>query len=261
MNILTNSNQNQLYKDYYKRKRIAIIMEESNNSAIILIPSIPNKDNQNEWLKIGGNSALFYKYLIAPRLNKKPPVLHPDTDLNCRFKNGIIAVHWQDIFIKNMTNLGFKYKIESELLIFNLKHKYSFAEIKKLRQKDTEEKNKTNQLLRPSHTIPDLYGLFLVLAQTLPNKIRKMDEYYRNSFGLTLNHTLTYIFELYIATVNNQIDKETAKQSFLKTINKMHAILIILNENHALDYSTEQRLGTLLQDINNTIEKHFKAQK
>lgn len=256
-NITTNNqNNNQTYQNYYEIKRIAMVMEENNNSKIIAIPSL-TKGAKDEWLKLGGNSAYFYKYLIAPRLNKKPPTIHPDTDLNYRFKSGIIAIHWKDTFIKNMQALNLKPSDESDLLIFELKHKFTTAEIKKLRSKETEAKNKTNQLLKPRITIPELYNQFLVLAQTLPNKIRKLDEYHRQAYSSRINDILIKLFEDYIE-LSEGGDKAKIRQHFTLYINRLNAILIILNENHALDYSTAERLGTLIIDIRNSITRNLK---
>lgn len=106
MNTIKESSNtpNQNYKHYYKTKRFAKILEEDNTSKLILFPSANGQ--KDEWLKLGGNSALFYKYLIAPRLNKKPPTIRPDTDLQHRFKDGIISIHWKNQFIENLTKIG-----------------------------------------------------------------------------------------------------------------------------------------------------------
>ena len=207
------------------------------------------------------NSAYFYKYLIAPRLNKKPPTIRPDTDLNHRFKTGIIAIHWQKALIKNMDSLGIKHHEESGLLIFNLNHIFTTSEIKKLHARENEAKEKALKILKPTQTIPDLYGLFLILAQILPNKVRKMNEYYRNSYGPSLTKILIEFFETYIQLANNQIDKPTARRRILQDVDKINAIMIILNENHALDYSTEQRIGTVLAYIRNCVDRHLKLTK
>lgn len=233
-----------------------MVMEENNNSKIIAFPSL-NKGAKDEWLKLGGNSAYFYKYLIAPRLHKKTPTIHPDTDLNYRFKSGIIAIHWKNTFISNMKSLNLEPTEESGLLIFNLPRRYTTAEIKKLRAKETEVRNKTNQLLRPKNTIPELYNQFLTLAQTLPNKIRKLDEHYRQAYGASLNDVLIKLFENYIE-LSEGGDKAKIRQCFVTSINRLNAILIILNENHALDNSTAERLGTLIIDIKNCITRNLK---
>jgi len=251
----TNLN-NQIYQEYYERKRIAMIMEENNNSRIIAIPSL-TKGAKDEWLKLGGNSAYFYKYLVAPRLNKKPPTIHQDTDLNYRFKSGIIAIHWKDAFIKNMQALNLELNEESGLLVFEMGRKFTTTEIKKLRLRETEAKNKTNQLLKPKTTTPELYNQFLILAQTLPNKVRKLDEYHRQVYGAKMNEILIRLFEDYIE-LSEGGDKDKIRQRFILYIHRLNAILIILNENHALDYSTAERLGTLIIDIKNTITRNLK---
>lgn len=254
--ITTNQNNDQAYQEYYERKRIAMVMEENNNSKIIAIPSL-NKNAKDEWLKLGGNSAYFYKYFVAPRLNKKPPTIHQDTDFNHRFKSGIIAVHWKDAFIKNMKSLKLEPTEESGLLIFQLSHKYTKAEIKKLHAKENAANEKINQLLKPKITIPELYNQFLILAQTLPNKIRKLDIFYRQFYGAQMNNILIKLFENYIE-LSEGGDKDKIKQHLILYINHLNAILIILNENHALDNSTVERLGTLMVDIRNSITRNLK---
>ena len=247
----------ELYQDYYERKRIAMVMEENNHSRIIAFASLASKGNKDEWLKLGGNSAYFYKYLIAPRLHKKSPTIHPDTDLNYRFKSGIIAIHWKNAFIKNLESLNLKPTTESGLLIFDLHHEFTASEIKKLKAKETEAKNKANQVLKPKTSIPELYQQLLILAQVLPNKIRKTDQYYRTSFGTRINDTVIKLFEEYIKLANGG-DKTIIKQNLLTCLNRLNAILIILNENHALDYSSSERLGSLIIDIRNTITRNIK---
>ena len=87
------NNLSNAYKIYFEQKQLALILEKSNDSKLILFPSVSTRGAKDEWLKLGGNSALFYKYLIAPRLGKKSPTIRPDTDTNHRFKNGIISIH------------------------------------------------------------------------------------------------------------------------------------------------------------------------
>lgn len=79
------------HREYYNGKMIALSLEEKNNSRLILYPSLSG--TKDEWYKMGGQSALFYKYIVGPRLKKKP-VIRKDNDLRHRFKHGIVSVHW-----------------------------------------------------------------------------------------------------------------------------------------------------------------------
>ena len=91
------------YREYYNGKVIALALEDKNNSRLILYPSLSG--TKDEWYKMGGNSALFYKYIVGPRLKKKP-VIRKDNDLRHRFKHGIVAIHWGDKFMKDVALLG-----------------------------------------------------------------------------------------------------------------------------------------------------------
>ncbi len=55
-------------KEYYDAKCFVLSKEETNNQYIYLFASLGNKDDG--WYKIGGNSLLFYKTLLAPRLSR-----------------------------------------------------------------------------------------------------------------------------------------------------------------------------------------------
>ena len=145
----------------------------------------------------------------------------------------------------------------SGLLTFNLPRKYTVTEIKKLQNKENEAKAKINQLLKPKNTFPEIYTQFLILAQVLPNKIRKLDEYYRQAYGTKMHNILIKLFKDYIELAEGG-DKEKIKQRFILCINHLNAILIILNENHTLDNSTAERLGALIIDIKNSITRNLK---
>ena len=250
-------NQSQIYKLYFKTKQLAKLLEEDNNSKLILFPSASGE--KDEWLKMGGSSALFYKYLIAPRLNKKSPTIRPDTDLSHRFKDGIISIHWKNLFLKNLTKIGLPPPHEENgLLIVELNHKFTQAEIKKLKSREKEKHAEINQILKPKNSIPELYHILLVLAKSLPPKVAKLKEPYRNDFGSQINHTVCELFITYTDYVDKNITSLSAKSSFHRSVNKLNALLIILNENKLLDYSTIGRVGRTLLDLRETIERTIK---
>ena len=72
-----------------------------------------------------------------------------------------------------------------------------------------------------------------------------------------MNNILIKLFENYIE-LSEGGDKDKIKQHLILYINHLNAILIILNENHALDNSTAERLGTLMVDIRNSITRNLK---
>ena len=172
---LDEKNTEKIYKEYYDCKQVALTLEKMNNSRIIVFPSVASKGDKDEWFKIAGNSVYFYKYYVAPRLKRrKPPTVHPDTDMRCRSRNGVIFLHWKENILKTMEGLGYEMKEESGVMIFELDYKFSFDEIKALKKREKEDLEALNDLFRPKKVFPDLYGIILELSKTIPVKAKRL---------------------------------------------------------------------------------------
>lgn len=257
------------YKIYFTQKQIALLLEKINLSRIIVFPSVSKEPQQEqfqqlqqdqpqpEWYKIGGNSAYFYKYYVAPRLHKKPPTIHPDTDLNFRFKDGIISIHWIDQFIQKMASLGYAYKQESDLYIFELNHVFTFREVDALKKQERNDKQRLNSLFRPKHPHPNLYGIILELSKLIPAKAKKLKDGFHHDFAPELNHHVIAIAQYYCKYANGCIDKITAKTHLKSELSDLNATLLILAENNCLDTTSQYRIGRLLNDLSNNIERNF----
>ena len=245
------------HKAYFATKQIAKLLEKSNNSRIIAFPSIPSKNGQIEWYKIGGNSAYFYKYIVAPRLGKKPPTIHPDTDLNHRFKDGIIAINNHKAFIENLVKLGYKQVQESGLIIFELNHTFTINEIKALKTRERESKENLNKLFRPKNTCPEIYNLILELSKTIPIKARNLKKGFHDDFAPELNHTIISLNKTYHHFANNRLNLKEARELLLDSADDLTAILSILSENDCLTITDQIRIGRLLIDFKNSVERNL----
>ena len=75
--ITTNQNNDQAYQEYYERKRIAMVMEENNNSKIIAIPSLNKivREDQLGQLKKDIHAIEEYLSFIGLTLHPKKRVL------------------------------------------------------------------------------------------------------------------------------------------------------------------------------------------
>ena len=259
-NITSDSSSNNLddpYRSYFTTKQIAKTLEITNNSRIIAFPSVPSKNGKIEWYKIGGNSAYFYKYIVAPRLNKKPPTIHPDTDLNHRFKDGVIAINNHQAFIDNLAKLGYEYRLESGLIIFNLNHAFSVNEIKSLKDREHEDKARLNQLFRPQNSKPEIYRLIIELSRTVPTKAKNLKRGFHEDFAPELNHAVIELCKVYHRYANGRINTLNAKTLLLGFLDDLTAVLSILSENNCLSIADQIRLGKLTSDLKNNINRSF----
>lgn len=243
------------YREYYNGKVIALALEDKNNSRLILYPSLSG--TKGEWYKMGGQSALFYKYIVGPRLKKKP-VIRKDNDLRHRFKYGVVAVHWGDKFIKDATAIGLSAKrIDYGIIIVELERTYAAKEIEEMRNLEKSEQDRLKKMIMPEKNYPDLYGLVRQLARILPPKIKKMDATYREVIGNVMLQILVELVEIYFQMANGGMAVDMAREEMLKQIDNMTALIVIVDENQLFDLTTRTRIGELLVDIKLTIKRRL----
>ena len=251
-------NNSEKYRKYYDAKIVAMKLEQVNESKLILFPSL-NENGQQEWYKMGGNSALFYKNVIGPRMGKKNIKIRKDSDMNHRFSDGIASVHWKQKFTENMIRLGYEKFEENELgmLFFDLGTKFSKDEIEGFRNKEKKDKNKLNHMILPKNDYPDLYGLFLQLAKLLPPKIKRLHPAYREMFQDEFIVNLVTISKDYTKMANGEMVKNVALNGILDAVDNLLALLAIIVENGLFEVAECARLGEILTDLKMTVKRYL----
>lgn len=238
---------------YYNGKKIVLTLEKQNKNRLFLFPSAAK--NKGEWYKMGGNSALFYMYYIAPRVKKKPK-LRQDMDVHCRFKDGVISVHWIDHFINNIEKIGLKVKKDAyDIVVVELEEAFSASEIKEMRERAGKEEARFRQMVMPKENFPDIYNSIRRLAQLLVPKVKHLDGAYREIFG---NHFLKLVidtYELYFHIANGIITKQEGYPKIIEKIDAMRGLIMLADEVEWFDFTTRTRVGETLVDLETTLEK------
>lgn len=243
-------------KKYFDGKIVARKLEENNYGRIILFPSRDGED-EDEWYKVGGNSVLFYKYYMGPRMGRKP-VIRDDTDMQYRFKNGIAIVHWGEKFMEDVRRIGLVVqRSEFGLIIADLDKKFSPKEAEEMQNREKNDKAKVQKMIIPKENFPDIYGLIRNLAQILPPKVKKMDGAYREVFGNSLLTAVAELYKIYFKMGNGRIEKSIALGGMLMQMDNVAAILAIADENKLFDLVTRVRIGETLVDLKNTLAKRL----
>lgn len=253
---------NERYRRYYDAKIVAMKLEQVNNSKLILFPSV-TEGEQEEWYKMGGNSALFYKNVIGPRMGRKNIKIRQDNDMNHRFSGGITSVHWKRKFIENMVKLGYEKFEENELgmLFFDLETKFTKNEIEGFREREKKDKDRINQMIVPKNLYPDLYGLFLQLAKLLPPKIKRMHPAYREMFQGEFIVNLMAISKNYTKMANGEIAKTSALGGITEAADNLLALLAIIAENGLFGVAECAKIGEIIMDAKMTAKRHLTASK
>lgn len=158
-------------KRRYERLKEAVKEDEQRNiNKIILFRS------GGDWWKLGGNSALFYFYILAPKL-KIEPRLVMDSDFHSRFKDGIISISDVKLFKKRMADLGVKIEREDdERIDFLLDSKVSEEMIKKLKKAEEEKKKAILNDLGKVKGMPELADAVGKLTNLTVNVVGHLDK-------------------------------------------------------------------------------------
>lgn len=243
------------HREYYNGKVIALSLEEKNRSRLILYPSLAGIED--EWYKMGGQSALFYKYIVGPRLKKKP-VIRKDNDLKHRFKRGIVSVHWGEKFMKDVNTIGLKAKkIDYGLIVVEMEKEYTANEILEMYKREQADAEKVKKIIMPKKNFPDIYGLIRQLAQILPPKIKKMDGVYREAFGMGMLKDVASLTKIYFKMANGRMPEELAREEMFLEIDNITAVLAIADENQLFDLITRTKIGETLVDLKAMIKKRL----
>lgn len=244
------------YREYYNGKVVALALEEKNNSRLVAFPSVGK--NKEEWYKLGGNSALFYKYYVGPRLGRDPK-FRSDTDLRHRFKHGIVSVHWGDKFMEALRKIGYKVKkSDYGLIICDLGRTFTAKEVEEMRSKEKVDQEKIKRMIVPKYNFPDIYGNLNVIARLIPPKVKRMDATYREVFGREMLTIIVKLYEDYFKVTNGRMAMEGSAQILLSHVDEMTALLAVIDENNLLDLPTRTRFGTALIDLKNCIKRRLK---
>ena len=212
-------------------KAMAAQMEEGNNSKLIAYYS------GKGFRKIGGNSALFFKYVFAEQL-KIDVNLRPDTDFAYKFKYGIISIA-DDVALKTaMESLGAKVEVEDEhLLVFDLGKKFTKEELDALKNIANESAKQVNLLVG---TTKALYPEIIANERAICAAIFNLTQHLSDKRMLALNDIVKTL-------MRSVVDMEMMAKNAAYTPKKVLSEAVVYNERTELYLKLMMELGVIDQ--------------
>lgn len=242
-------------KEYYDAKCYVLSKEETNNQYIYLFSSLGNEDDG--WYKIGGNSLLFYKTLLAPRLGRIA-TLREDNDKIHQFRSGVVSVRWGNKLMVEAESLGYKTsKIQYGIIVIDLMKEYSESEIKGLKETVKAERAKLRKMITPKNNYPNLMMAMNKLVAVLPSKVKKLDKAYREVLGRELLEPMAELLKIYFRFANGEMERKDAKLEMLERVDDLSAMLYLMDESKMLEITARTRLGENVVNIRNAITENL----
>lgn len=240
-------------KEYYDAKCYVKKMEQDNRRFIYLYPSISNIPDA--WYKVSGKSMLFYKTLLAPRLNREARV-RDDGDRLYRFNNGLVSVKWGDRLIEEVIKLGYRAeRMQYGIIVIDLLKDYSDDEIKSMARVVQEERGRLKKMIKPKENYPEIMVAMNSLLRILPSKIKKLDRDYRAIMGKELMEPMVAMLKAYFRMANGRMEKLDAKEVMLEKIDEISAMIYLLDEAQLLNITARTAMGENIVKIRNSIEE------
>ncbi len=243
-------------KTYYEGKCFVLAKEKENRRFVYLYPSVGK--NNGEWYKAGGNSMVFYKTFLAPRLGREAK-LRDDNDGAHRFNSGIVSVRWGRRLIEEARALGYGAEIiDHGVIVVDLMKDYAKAEIVSLAKAVKAEKHKVKKMVKPVNNHPKLMVAMNELIKVLPSKVKKIDASYREIWGKQLLEPMAELVKIYFRFANGRMEKRDARLEMLERTDDLTAMVYMMDEAGMLNVTARTRLGEDVLNIRKEIEANLK---
>lgn len=240
-------------KSYYDGKCYVKEMEKENRRYIYVYPSLGKVED--EWYKVGGKSLLFYKTILAPRLEREAK-LRDDSDKVYRFNGGIVSIKWGNRLKMEVRELGHKAeRIQYGIIVIDLGKEYTDTEIHKMKAVVKDERSKTKKMIKPKENYPSIIMAINDLAKVLPSKIKKLDKDYKRILGDELLEPMTEILKIYFRLANGRMEKRDAKLEMLERTDDLAAMIYLMDEAQMLNVTARTTMGENVVKIRNAIEE------
>lgn len=238
---------------YYDAKSLVLGMEKNNRRYVYLFPSIGKVPDA--WYKVGGNSLLFYKNLLAPRLEREARI-RDDSDKVYRFHRGIVSVKWGNKLMSEVEGLGYRAKrIEYGIIVIDLLKDFTDAEIHEMVEVVKRERSKPKRLIKPKENYPAIIMAMNELVRVLPSKIKKLDKDYKNVLGRELLEPMAEMLKIYFRMANGRMEKRDAKLEMMERTDDIAAMIYLMDEAQMLNVTVRTVMGENVVKIRKAIEE------
>lgn len=231
-------------------------LEQKNDRYILIFRST------NEWWKIGGNSALYYKYIVGPRIKKKINLIKDD-DHYSTFRTGVASIRDLESFEYNMMKAGLsRIKGNENAIQYEFEQPIEPSTIQSIKKHLEVRTERVNRLVETTTIVPRLHV-----------KIREMLRdvwYYAKNHqkglarGWICNDLLSdarKMKKIYSRLANGLMDVERGLKEIMVLSNDMLSDIAFLEEVQEIGFDRCCDIQDKLAEIKHTAKAEIKKMK
>ena len=243
--------------EYTRRKAHAQLLEQTNDSKIIVFKSI-----DEPWHKIGWNSVLIYAYDVALRACKKKdlPTIRKDTDHELRSRDGIIFLRSLEKFARRLRDIGLVdcEELPDGIYIFDVKRTYSKSDLKSFRNTKYQKGDELFAMGADKKVYPELRGLIVKANATVMPKCKKIGSFYQITIGKRIADAVAEMNYAYFDLANGRGGKKAQLVRIVENTNVILADLTMLQELDLWNPIELVEVGGIMVDIKVSIRRLVK---
>ncbi len=209
------------------------------------------------WYKMGGRSALYYNYIIAPRIGLKTRLL-PDRDFYCKFSDGTVSIRDFLTLKHKLLKFGLKVHKEEEFwTIFDLGRNIVQEELSIIRDAENEKHEHLNRIVLTKKLYPGLAALARQILCDLRNKANNCQTHDRD---IIVSHLVRQALDNSIDLTlisNGYNEPKPTLQVILVRNERIKACLLALVDAKALELDAVMKVGEMVVDMNTQIKKEI----
>ena len=239
-------------------KEKVVALEEGNRKNLILFKSTGN------WYKMGGNSALFYYYDIAPRVGVSPK-LQSDRDYYSKFEHGVISIRDIKAFGVKMSlidvRLDKKQTEGEDIIVYTLPNTYTEEEIARLMNVEKVKHDQFNAIVKVVNCRPKYYTDLRIATKKIYEFVRKSEPILRGTLGKDLFNNMRAANVSYLSYTRGAEDIETHFRSSAKNIKDALNVVTILMEIEVMPLDFAIEIANSLTGLLDNLRKSYVQEK
>lgn len=179
-------------------------LEKKNDSHLYVFRSTEG------WWKIGGRSALFFKYRVCPKIGLKYE-LRNDRDFYYSFREGIISIKSPESLEEKLKSLKiYKKGVEKGYIVFDLPFgPISDEQVKEMRNLEKDTLREINTIVNPAEVLIKTLPQARLVQKSLFELCRKLDEPTRELIGRDIVHLSNNMMDRILCVCKGSIPKRS----------------------------------------------------
>lgn len=227
---------------YRKRKKAVAEKEEKNYRYLYIFQS-----NEKAWWKMGWHSVLFFRYIVARRIQHEANV-NNDHDFGLKSPTGIISLRDEGLpsLISQMYELGYRVdrrRSSETVKVVDLGYKISAEDVKRYEHEEEAKLERLNKLAPVVINIPEVDGKLREITKRIYNAVNRMPEPGRKMMGYGIAELAISAMKAYQYMAWGGITPEEALKRIKKALMALKVQVNVATRIDILDRDIAAKLG------------------